>query len=104
MIENIVVLTSVNKPIPVKAGVYLNNTRFTDPQARYYVVQRDGGYFMGTINQNTAPSGWSYISYTISKNYSTLGGFSLYGISLSQLGIGSGYTGADAIKVEAYVD
>ena len=90
-----------SKPIYVTAGYYLNNTLFTDPQAMYYIVQRDGGYLMGYVNQKTARGGWSYINYTITKNYATPGGYSVWGMSVSPSGVGTGYTGADAISIRA---
>lgn len=92
---------SSTSPISVTAGYYINNSRFTDPAACYYIEQRDGGYLMARVNQNTAPVGWSYINYTVNKNYATPGGFSVYGMSLGTSGSGSGYTGADAIRVSA---
>lgn len=91
-----------NSPIKLKAGIYLNNVKFTDPQARYYVEQRDGGYFIGTINQNTARAGWNYISYTINTNNNTPGSYSVEGLMVTPSGINmSGYTGADAISISA---
>lgn len=88
-------------PIYMVAGVYLNNSMFTDTQAHYYVVQRDGGYLMNILNQNTAPAGWTYFDYIISVNYATPNGFSLYGMYVSPSGTGTGYTGADAIRITA---
>ncbi len=92
---------SVYYPIYMAAGVYLNNTKFTDTQAHYYVVQRDGGYLMNILNQKTAPGGWTYFDYTIYMNNTTPETYSLYGMSVSPSGIGSGYTGADAISISA---
>ena len=91
-----------SNPIRLTAGIYLNNVKFTDPQARYYVEQRDGGYFIGTINQNTARAGWSYLSYTINKNNNTPGSYSVEGLMVEPSGLNmSGYTGADAISINA---
>ena len=93
-------LRSTN-PISVTAGIYLNNSRFTDPDAHYYVQQRDGGYLMKRLDQNTARAGWTYINYTINKNYATPGGYSVKGVMVCTSGSGTGYTGADAISVSA---
>lgn len=54
---------------------------------------------MARVNQNTASVGWLYINYAVNKNYATPGDFSIYGMSLGTSGSGSGYTGADAIRV-----
>lgn len=92
---------SYGYPIYVTAGVYLRNSLFTDTQAHYYLIQEDGGYLINIINQNTARAGWTYFDATINWNYATPNTFSVYGMSVSPSGIGSGYTGADAISIVA---
>lgn len=86
-------------PINLMVGIYLNNPLFQDTQAGYWLQQKDGGYMMATVNQNTAPVGWSYIYYTVNLNYATPGLYSVTGISVRASGNGSGYTGADAISL-----
>lgn len=92
---------SYGYPIYATCGVYLKNSLFTDTQAHYYIVQEDGGYLINIINQNTAPAGWTYFDATINLNYATPTKFSIYGMSVSPSGIGTGYTGADAIRIVA---
>lgn len=92
---------SYDAPIYVTAGVYLRNSLFTDTQAHYYLEQEDGSYLINIINQKTAREGWTYFDATINLNYATPNTFSVYGMSLSPSGIGSGYTGADAISIVA---
>lgn len=46
-------------------AVYLNNYKFTDPNAAYYLRTQaypsGPTHYFGTLNQYTAPGGWNYI-------------------------------------------
>ncbi len=94
------VTVSANAPtIQVKA--YLNHSRFTDNQAKYYVcVNIDDVYVnIGTINQNTATSGWNPIQKSISSGHKRSGVYYIDS-SFVQTSGNSGYsTGTDAVYV-----
>lgn len=90
-----------NSNITLGTGVYLYNTLFTDPAAKYYVEQPDGLYLMYTVNQNTAPGGWSYRTFVLNQNHSTPGWYAVRGMVVCPSGTGSGQTGADAVRYSA---
>lgn len=82
------------KTVYVNLQVYLSDSRFTDPSAKYSVYKNGASLTVNYINQNTAVSGWTSIS--ASSNDFT--GLWLVGVSSSGL---SGYqTGADAVNVQ----
>lgn len=83
----------------VKLKVYLNDARFTDPHASYCVEHGSFGNsaFIGELNQNTAPSGWSVLNQTI-RSEGAAGGFLLQAVHLNPYGYSQYGTGADAIN------
>lgn len=97
--------SSVPTYFTIHVGAYLNHLSFTDPAAKYYVEYRQ--YMsapVGTINQNTAPAGWNYISVKDVKSYvpNGSGGYAGYWSTdafVEPSGKSGYYTGADAIRV-----
>lgn len=82
-----------------KVQAYLNHSNFTDTSASYYVgLAQTMAYRVGSINQNTAPSGWT----SISRNFSSVpegNFFSSTYASVHASGASGKYTGADGLKV-----
>jgi hypothetical protein len=81
-------------------AVYLNSAAFTDPQAAYYLRSSAdpataSTFFMGTLNQYSAPAGWNYIGAMVSSGTAS---------SYPWLDVLSYYhaTGADAAKMVTY--
>lgn len=82
--------------LTTRTYVYLNSSTFTDTGARYKI--RISGYetSVGSLNQNTAPSGWSVITYnTMSPNAN--GAFWCNSISVLPSGHSNQVTGADSV-------
>ncbi|WP_341301531.1 hypothetical protein MHB44_02945 [Lysinibacillus sp. FSL H8-0500] len=72
--------------------VYLANSSFIDPNARYYVYNSNWLYdeYVGSINQFAAPTGWSYVGVPVYLP----GGYNRVTLQSSQIN-----TGADAITL-----
>lgn len=81
------------KTVSVSLQVYLSDSRFTDPSAKYTVYKNGASLTVGYINQNTAVSGWNY--RTKSSNDFT----GLWLVSVSPSGTSGYQTGADAVNV-----
>ena len=76
-------------------GVYLNYSGFTDPAAIYKIMTNGSYVSFGSINQDVAPSGWSY-----RRSPTVANAMRVSGIQLSASGRSGTRTGADAISVE----
>lgn len=94
--------TIKNNVIHVSVGVYLKSSVLTDTAASYWCMQADGAYRMFTMDQQLNATGWTYHSYTVDTNYATPGWFSIEGVMVRPSGIGSGYSAADAIYIDAF--
>lgn len=82
--------------------VYLNSSSFNDTKVTYKAIVGLGYCTLGTYNQNSAPSGWSYVTSAADKTLTavagdskSLCGFSLWGSTISS----STNVGADGIIV-----
>lgn len=73
--------------------VYLWDNSFTEPNASYGTYSTTYAVHYGTINQNTAPGGWSYVGSANLKGYSRPFYMGAYTSG------GQHYAGADAVKV-----
>lgn len=54
----------VGTTVSANVGVYLNHITFEDPSAEYAVWVNGRGIYFATINQNIAPAGWSYRTFS----------------------------------------
>ncbi len=82
--------------------MYLNDSVFTDPYALYGVEHGTYGNTatVGTIDQDSAPSGWNSVYKSNIHSESLGGGFYIQSAVMSPSGDSSKGTGADAIQVQ----
>lgn len=76
-------------------SVYLDQAKFTNPDAVYILQDSTGNYSAtyGEVNQNLAPAGWSAVNDEYGDGY--------VGYSWLRVLAGSGgYTGADAAEID----
>lgn len=89
----------------ITVGAYLNHSLFTDTAAKYYVNYYPHTYSpVGSINQNTAPGGWNYITVknvrSLNINSSSqFAGYYSYDAYITPSGLSNKYTGADGLQV-----
>lgn len=94
--------SSVPQYFDITVGAYLNDAAFTDQGAMYFVHNWGDCYlYMSTINQNSAPSGWSYITVNNIESSMTPNhrGFSSYHCYVRRTKNNPKTTGADAVRV-----
>lgn len=91
---------SSNTKMAASLSVYLNHNDFTDPGAVYNVQCGPSGNLvmtLQTVNQNLAPSGWSYLTTGRTSGANISGYVRVYSSSPP------GYTtGADGIRLTIY--
>jgi hypothetical protein len=85
----------------IEVKMYLAHSSFTDTAPEYYVQISQSGYcYVGSVNQNTAPNGWSTID---NEDVSTLyadGGILCQKAYVEPSGLYNKGTGADALQVK----
>lgn len=91
------------KTFSVKISMYLNDAAFNDPFAKYYAEHGSYGnsVFVGSIDQNKAPSGWSYVQRSNIASEGASGGVYIGAVIMNPSGNAAKATGADAIQVQA---
>lgn len=100
-----------NSPITVKLYAYLYYGAFTDENAKYLITDRYTSNTMlqeiGSLNQNTAITGWNVIgTYTTSLYELLSNGDKRYSVKFARVMPGDGltslekYCGADAVRFE----
>lgn len=92
----------------LQLGVYLDNANFTDEKAKYtimtYPIEGEGaGYAaeVAILDQNSAPSGWSYVYAQISAPQGKNSIVSK-GVWVRRSNMANKKIGADAISVNLY--
>lgn len=85
--------------------VWLANPYFTDTAANYYVQNGASWNYLGSINQNTAPNGWSFAGYGYGSAIAVLHGNSTTGADMargdySSLTAASEATAGDALHAQ----
>ncbi len=84
----------------IKVGAYLAYSSWTDTAAAYYSEYYSNIYVkVGTINQNKAPNGYSYIEKKDIGTLSASGGHFTSSTYINPSGNSNQTTGADEIKV-----
>lgn len=88
----------------ITLSVWLYHSQFNDPSAKYYVWTHSSmGQLVGSVNQNTAPAGWTDFPYKTIKCYDAGGVNVCQGIELIPSTRGSSYTcGADWVEATIY--
>lgn len=92
---------TASSPVCVYLEVFLDYTRFNDPQALYSINNylEVSKVNAGTYNQDTAPRGWSGIGLPYTTIHSADGTYSSCYVQVEASGAGSGkYCGADAVS------
>lgn len=88
----------------ITLSVWLYHSSFNDPAARYYVYRHSHvSRLIGTVNQNTAPAGWTDFPYVTINAMDAGGANMIQSIILIPSTRGSSYTcGADWVEATIY--
>ncbi len=92
------------KEMGITLSVWLYHSQFNDPAAHYSAWMHSyTSQGIGTINQNTAPAGWTDFKLTTLGGYDASGANVCQGITLTPSTRGSSYTcGADWVEATIY--
>ena len=87
----------------ITLSVWLYHSSFTDPEATYYAYTHSyTSQKIGTVNQNTAPAGWTDFDYKIIESLDAGGSNVIQAIEMrTSLDAGS-YCGADWVEATIY--